>query len=117
MDARRDLLLRFYEALDAKDVDAVMACLHPDVDFPDQLSGDARLQGERAVRAYYLKAFGLIAAESTPTAFHPRPDDSMEVRIHHHVTSIGGALWHDGPVDYSFSFRDGLISRMDRLDG
>ena len=117
MDARRALLLRFYKALDAKDVDAVMALLHPDVDFPDQLNDDARLHGAKAVRAYYVRAFGLITAENTPTAFHPRPDGTMEVRIHHHVTSLEGALWHDGPVDYSISFRDGLIARLDRLDG
>lgn len=115
MDARRALLLRFYKALDAKDVDAVMALLHPDVNFPDQLDG-TRLQGTAAVRAYYERAFGLISAESTPTAFHPRRDGSLEVRVHHHVTSLAGGLWHDGPVDYSFQFRDGLISRLDPLD-
>lgn len=117
MDARRTLLLRFYKALDARDVDAVMALLHPEVDFPDQLNEDRRLRGAAAVRGYYEKAFGIIAAESTPTAFHARPDGSIEVRVHHHVTSIDGALWHDGPVNYSFSFRDGLIARLDRLDG
>jgi ketosteroid isomerase-like protein len=115
MDARRALLLRFYKALDVKDVDAVMALLHPDADFPNQLDG-TRLHGAAAVRAYYVRAFGLITAESTPTAFHPRPDGTMEVRVHHHVTSLEGALWHDGPVDYSFDFRDGLISRLDPLD-
>jgi len=67
------------------------------------------------VRDYYVQAFQLISAESTPTAFHSRPDGSMEVRVHHHVTSLDGALWHDGPVDYSFGFRDGLIVRLDRL--
>lgn len=115
MDARRNLLLRFYKALDAKDVEAVMALLHPDVDFPDQLD-ETRIQGAAAVRAYYVKAFALISAESTPTAFHARPDRTMEVRVHHHVTSLDGALWHDGPVDYSFHFRDGLIVRLDRID-
>jgi ketosteroid isomerase-like protein len=116
MDARRALLLRFYKALDAKDVDAIMALLHPDVDFPDQLDSDNRLHGGAAVRDYYVRAFGLVTGESTPTAFRARPDGSMEVRIHHHVTSIDGALWHDGLVDYSFDFRDGLILRFDRLD-
>ena len=117
MDPRRALLLRFYKAIDAKDVDAILAMLHPEVDFPDQLNDDRRLRGHAAVRAYYEKAFSIIAGESTPTAFHPRPDGTLEVRVHHHVTSIDGALWHDGPVDYSFGFRDGLIARLDRLDG
>jgi hypothetical protein len=117
MDPRRALLLRFYRAIDVKDVDAIVAMLHPDVDFPDQLNEDRRLHGVEAVRAYYERAFSIIAGESTLTAFHSRPDGSVEVRVHHHVTSLDGALWHDGPVDYSFGFRDGLIARLDRLDG
>ncbi|WGM39418.1 nuclear transport factor 2 family protein [Caulobacter sp. NIBR1757] len=117
MDARRALLLRFYKAIDARNVDAVMAQLHPDVDFPDQLNEDRRLHGAAAVRAYYERAFGLIAGENALSAFHPRPDGTVEVRVHHHVTSLDGALWHEGPVDYCFGFRDGLIARLDRLDG
>jgi ketosteroid isomerase-like protein len=115
MDARRALLSRFYKALDAKDVDALMALVHPDVDFQAQLEGDDRLHGAAAVRNYYVRVLGLVIVESTPTAFHARPDGRMEVRTHHHVTSLDGALWHDGLVDYSFDFRDGLISRFDRL--
>lgn len=110
-------MLRFCKALDTKDVDAVMALLHSDVDVTDQLNGDRRLRGAAEVRAYYVWAFTLINVENTPTAFHPRPDGGMEVRIHQHVTSLDGALWHDGPVDYSFDFQDGLILRLDRLDG
>ena len=115
MDARRKLLLQFYKALDDKDVEALMALLHPDVDFPSQLDG-TRAHGFAEVRAYYVRAFGMVNAESTPTAFHSRPDGSMEVQVHHHVTSLEGALWHEGPVNYRFEFRDGLITRFDPLD-
>ena len=115
MDARRNLLLRFYKALDNKDVEGVAAVLHPDADFPDQIDGGRRT-GAAAVLDYFTGAFALINSENIPTAFHARPDGGMEVRVHHHVTSLSGALWHDGPVDYSFRFRDGLIVRMDQLD-
>lgn len=115
MDARRRLILRFYEALDANDVDAVMALVHPDADFPNQLDGD-RLKGAAAIRAYYERAFGMISAESTPLTFQAGPDNSLEVRVHHHVTSLDGGLWADEPVDYRFQFRDGLIARCDQLN-
>lgn len=115
MDARRTLLLRFYKALDSKDVEGVAAVLHPDVDFPDQIDGGRRT-GAPAVLDYFANAFALINSDNTPTAFHGRPDGTMEVRVHHHVTSLEGALWHDGPADYRFTFRDGLIARVDRLD-
>ncbi len=115
MDARRRLILRFYKALDAKDVDAVMALVHPDADLPDQLDG-ARLQGAAAIRAYYQRAFGMIIAESTPVTFQDGPDDSLDVRVHHHVTSLEGGLWADEPSDYRFLFRDGLIARCDQLN-
>jgi hypothetical protein len=114
MDARRTLLLRFHRALDNKDVEGVAAALHPEADVPNQLSG-GRVVGAAAILDYYSGAFALLESESTPTAFRPRPHGAMEVRVHHHVTNLAGALWHDGPVDYSFSFRDGLIVRMDRL--
>ena len=115
MDARRTLLLRFYKALDSKDVAGVAAVLHPDSDLPDQIDGGRRV-GAAAVLDYFTGAFALINSDNTPTAFHARPDGTMEVRVHHHVTSLEGALWHDGPVDYRFTFRDGLIARVDRLE-
>lgn len=113
MDARRTLLLRFYKALDNKDVEGVAAVLHPDADIPDQLN-ETRVVGAAAILDYLNRAFALIDAESTPTAFRACPDGAMEVRVHHHVTSLDGALWHDGPVNYRFAFRDGLIVRQDR---
>lgn len=115
MDARRSLLLRFYKALDSKDVEGVAAVLHPDVDFPDQLNG-GRLTGAAAVRDYFAGAFDLINSENAVSEFRSGPDGTMEARVHHHVTSLEGRLWHDGPVDYRFTFRDGLIARVDRLD-
>ncbi|MDO9337486.1 MAG: nuclear transport factor 2 family protein [Caulobacteraceae bacterium] len=115
MDARRTLLLRFYKALDTRDAGAIAAMLHPEADFPDQIDG-GRVVGAAAVLAYFVRAFALIRTENALTAFSADGADRLRVRIHHHVTSVGGALWHDGSLDYRFTFRDGRIVRMDRID-
>ena len=115
MDARKAILTRFYKALDQRDVEGIAATLHPDVDFPDQIDGGRR-RGIAALHDYWTNAFTMIRANSTPTAFKATGADAMQVTVHHHVSSLAGRLWFEGPVEYRFEFRDGLIVRMDQVD-
>ncbi|NBB16228.1 hypothetical protein GVN21_12750 [Caulobacter sp. SLTY] len=116
MDARKALLTRFYKALDQRDVEGIVATLHPDVDFPDQIDGGRR-RGVAALRDYWTNAFTMIHAISTPSAFKALGDSAMLATVHHHVSSLAGKLWYEGTVQYRFEFRDGLIVRMDQVEG
>jgi hypothetical protein len=53
------LLERTYAAFNARDVEAVLAAMHPDVDWPNGMEG-GRVLGHAAVRAYWIRQWGLI---------------------------------------------------------
>lgn len=113
MGDHQALLTRLYEAFNRKDIEAVVAALHPDVDWPNLLDG-GRLHGREAVRDYWKRQFAIISPEATPIEIGKRPDGGLAVKIHYVVRAVdGGGLWTDEVTTNIFSFRDGLILRMD----
>lgn len=111
------LLTRLYEAFNRKDIEAVVASLHPDVDWPNLLDG-GRIHGRDAVRDYWARQFAIISPEATPIAFEPLPDGRLAVKIHYVVRAAdGGGLWNDEVTANLYSFLDGLVSRMDWANG
>jgi hypothetical protein len=111
-DAGEDLLRRTYDAFNARDVDAVLAGMHDDVDWPNAWEG-GRVRGREAVRAYWARQFAAIDPRVTPVAFAMRRDGTVAVDVHQVVRSLDGAVLSDGRVVHVYAFRDGLVERMD----
>ena len=107
-----DLLRRAYAAFDARDIDAVLALMHPDVDWPNAFEG-GRVRGRDAVRAYWQRQFAQIDPSVTPRGFAPRPDGRIAVTVHQVVRSLDGDLLSEGDVVHVYALRDGLVERMD----
>ena len=59
------LLRRAYAAFNARDVDAAVAILHPDVDWPNAFEG-GRVRGRDSVRAYWVRQFDAIDPQLMP---------------------------------------------------
>ncbi|MDP1737855.1 MAG: nuclear transport factor 2 family protein [Caulobacter sp.] len=112
MGDHQALLTRLYEAFNRKDVEAVVAALHPDVDWPNLLDG-GYIHGREAVRDYWTRQFAIISPEAAPIEFHPLPDGRLAVKVHYVVRASGGGLWTDEVTTNIYSFKDGLILRMD----
>jgi ketosteroid isomerase-like protein len=106
------LLRRAYEAFNARDVDAVVALMHPDVDWPNAFEG-GRVHGHEAVRAYWARQFEQINPSVTPRGFAERADGRVAVDVHQLVRSLDGAVLSDGTVAHVYTLRDGLVERMD----
>jgi ketosteroid isomerase-like protein len=106
------LLRRAYDAFNARDVDAVVALMHPDVDWPNAFEG-GRVRGHDEVRAYWARQFQQIDPTVTPGGFTERPDGRIAVAIHQVVRSRDGDVLSDGAVVHVYALRDGLVERMD----
>jgi hypothetical protein len=52
--ADRELLVKTHAASNARDVDATLAAMHPDVDWPNGVKG-GRVRGHPAVRSYWTR--------------------------------------------------------------
>jgi hypothetical protein len=106
------LLRRAYEAFNARDIDAALALMHADVDWPNAFEG-GRVHGREAVHAYWTRQFAQIDPRVTPLAFARRDDGRVAVDVHQVVRSPAGDVMSDEAVVHVYAIRDGLVARMD----
>ena len=107
------LLRSAYRAFNARDVDAALQLMHPDVDWPNAWEG-GRVVGRRAVRDYWRRQFAAIDSTVEPERFIEEPDGSVAVDVHQVVRDARtGELLSDSRVRHRFRFDAGLVVRMD----
>ena len=110
-----DLLRRAYAAFNARDIDRALAVMHADVDWPNGMEGGREL-GHDAVRAYWTRQFGLIDSQVQPVAFADDDEGRVVVDVDQVVRDLDGALISEQRVQHVYTFREGLIARMDIRD-
>jgi hypothetical protein len=106
-----DLLRRAYAAFNARDLDAVLALTHADVDWPNAIDG-GRVRGQVELRAYWERQFETMDPRVEPETFveeHGR----IAVAVHQVVRSREGELLADQRIRHVYTLRDGLIAHMD----
>ena len=86
--------------------------MQPDVDWPNGMEG-GRERGHAAVRAYWTRQFELIDSKVEPIGFEVDDDGRIVVGVHQVVRDLEGALLSDTRVRHVYTFRDGLVERMD----
>jgi cation diffusion facilitator family transporter len=106
------MLRDLYAAFNARDIDAVLEHLTEDVDWPNGMEG-GRVHGREAVREYWVRQFTLIASRVEPVEIDERPDGTVAVDVHQVVRTPDGEPLSDSRVVHTYTFRDGLVSRMD----
>ena len=112
MSEHEELLRRAYEAFNARDVDAALALMHPDVDWPNGMEG-GRVLGRDAVREYWTRQFEVIDSRVEPEAFSTDGEGRVVVDVHQVVRDTAGELISDGRVEHVYTIRDGLVERME----
>jgi ketosteroid isomerase-like protein len=115
--ARNEELLRsVYAAFNARDVEAVIEVMHPEVDWPNVWEG-GRVAGPDAVREYWTRQFAAISGRVDPEGFTDEPDGATTVDVHQVVHDAQTSeLISDSRVRHRYWFEDGLIVRMDVLE-
>jgi hypothetical protein len=111
MTERVDLLRRAYNAFNTRDVDAVLALMHADVDWPNGMEG-GRVHGHAGVRDYWTRQWAMINPHVHPVQFHV-DDSSITVDVHQVIYDRSGQLLMDTLVQHVYQFEDGLIRSMD----
>ncbi len=110
------LLRSAYSAFNARDIDAALELMHPDVDWPNAWEG-GRVVGHAAVRDYWSRQFAAIDSNVEPLHFTKESDGSITVDVHQVVRDAGtGELLSDSNVRHSYQLGDGMIARMDVLE-
>jgi ketosteroid isomerase-like protein len=110
------LLRSAYRAFNARDVDAALELMHPEVDWPNAWEG-GRVVGHAAVRDYWRRQFAAISSKVEPLRFTKESDGSVTVDVHQVVRDAHtDELLSDSSVRHCYRLEDGLIVRMDVLE-
>jgi hypothetical protein len=106
------LLRDAYAAFNARDIDAALATMHPDVEWPNGMEG-GWVHGHEAVRAYWTRQWGLIDPHVEPRGFSTAEPGRIVVDVHQVVRDGAGTVVTDQMVQHVYLIQDGLITRMD----
>jgi hypothetical protein len=107
-----NLLRRVYDSFNRRDIDAVLAKMAPDVDWPNGMEG-GRVHGREAVRQYWLRQWSQINPVVEPQSFHPDPTGAIVVEVHQIVRDLAGGLLTERMVQHVYHIENGLIQSME----
>lgn len=108
----RALIERCYAAFNSRDVDAALAGLHPDVDWPNAVEG-GRVLGHEALRRYWGRQFETIDPSVEPLALAEDSRGRVVVDVHQVVRNLDGDVLVDQELRHVYTFSEGLVIRMD----
>ena len=107
-----ELLHAAYAAFNARDIDAALALMTPDVAWPKAFKGGF-VRGPEEMRTYWTEQWSEINPHVEPVAFHPEDTGQVLVEVHQVVRDLVGAVLADEHVGHRFTLEHGLIQAME----
>jgi len=112
-DADLDRFPGIYAAFNARDIEAVLEALHPDVDWANAMEG-GRVHGREELRAYWGRVFERLDSRHAIEEMERLEDGRIALVVRQVVHEAGGgALIADEFVRHIFTMEDGLVVRFD----
>lgn len=108
----RNLLAGAYADFNARRIEAVLARMHPEVEWANGLEG-GHVHGVDAVRAYWTRQWASIDPHVDPVEITPNAAGRFVVRVHQTVRDLAGNPLLDTEVRHVYTIHNGLILRMD----
>jgi ketosteroid isomerase-like protein len=116
MAVDEETLRAAYAAFNSRDVEAALALMHPEVDWPNAWEG-GRVVGRDAVAAYWSRQFAQISSTVEPERFDVDPGGTITATVHQVVRDPGtDKIQSDTHLRHRYQLKDGLILRMDVID-
>ena len=112
MGNEQSILEEAYRAFNVRDIDAALALMHPDVDWPNGWEG-GRVHGRDAVREYWTRQWDAIDPRVEPTSFETDDAGRTVVHVHTVVRDHAGKVIADQTIRHIYRFEDGLIRDME----
>jgi hypothetical protein len=112
LKSTQELLAAAYAAFNARDIGAVLALMHPDVDWANGMEG-GHVHGHSAVRDYWKRQWAIIDPHVEPVRFASDEAGRTVVEVHQIIRDLTGRVLSDQIVQHVYTIHDGLIERMD----
>jgi ketosteroid isomerase-like protein len=110
-----ELLRRVYVLFNRRDIESVLAAMHPDVVWANGMEG-GHVHGRDEVRSYWKRQWAIIDPHVEPVEISPNGKGEVAVKVHQVVRDLKGNLLADRLVIHVFQVRNGLIQRFDIRD-
>ena len=107
-----ELLRAAYAAFNARDIDAALGTMTPDVAWPKAFKGGF-VRGPEEVRAYWTEQWSEIDPHVEPVVFYSEDAGHILVDVHQVVRDLAGAVLADEHVGHRFTLARGLIQMME----
>jgi ketosteroid isomerase-like protein len=99
-----ELLRRVYGLFNRRDIESVLAAMHPEVVWANRMEG-GHVHGRDEVRSYWKRQWAIIDPHVEPIEISPNGKQVMR--------DLKGNLLADRLVTHVFQMRNGLIQRFD----
>lgn len=110
-----EFLKRLYGLFNARDMEAVLACMHEDVIWANGMEG-GHVYGREGVRDYWTRQWAIIDPHVDPVDFAVGPGGELVVEVHAVVCDLKGNQLTDLMVGHVFRIKNGLVKRFDIRD-
>jgi hypothetical protein len=107
-----ELLRAAYAAFNARDIDAALALMSPEVAWPRAFKGGS-VRGPEEVRAYWTEQWSEVSPHVEPMVFYRGDAGQVLVDVHQVVRDLAGAVLADEHVGHRFTIDRGLIQAME----
>lgn len=108
----QEILEQAYEAFNARNMEAALACMDPDVEWPNGMEG-GYVYGHKGVHDYWARQWNMIDPHVDPVHFSNCEDGNIMVEVHQVVRDLEGNTLLDETVQHIYLVLQGSIKRME----
>ena len=101
-----------YAAFNRREIDAILAKMHPQVEWPNGMEG-GWVHGHEGVRAYWKRQWGVVDPQVEPMSMEAGGDGRTIVNVHQIVRDLKGTVLMDRMVQHVYRISGGLIEKME----
>jgi|SRR5687767_9189407 len=112
IEKEKTLLQSAYNSFNKRDIDAALANMHADVEWPNGMEGGIEY-GHEAVRKYWTRQWTIIDPHVDPINFAKEEDGRINVTVHQVVHDKEGKLLIDQIVYHLYTIENDLIRTME----
>lgn len=106
-----ELLYEAYQAMNTRDVEAVLALVQDNVEWSDG-TPEGHVDGREAVRKFLINDWRIHPPHVEPVGLENRPNGNIVMHIHELVKDSHGNIQANRTVKHTYTLKDGLIARF-----
>ncbi|HEU0296957.1 MAG TPA: nuclear transport factor 2 family protein [Anaerolineales bacterium] len=112
MNTDEEIIRQAYDAFNARNIDAVLAVLSPDVVWANGMEG-GYVHGHTELREYWTRQWQIINPHVEPLSLTREASGQVRVAVHQVVRDLAGTILADQNVVHTYLIDNGLVRHMD----